>query len=276
MPEGPQVRSFYNKTKDIFVGKLIYAKNLTNGKFAKIPYDASIKKYCYKGKKIFLYLNDKVDRVFVLSFGLTGELVLESEVDTGDYVRFKRKHMKYEFKTENGVVYYSDVLNFGSVKEMSIEDADHIFKSIGPDMTQDTIEMQAWREIVDRHKRMKLADFLINQNIISGIGNMYRSEIIYTLRVHPLVQMKDLSQSQVDRLPKIIQKILSPLYELRVYGKDADAHGREITKLEYKGRSIYYVRPSAFGMDDESDDEANDVVADAITSEGGECTEQVH
>ena len=49
---------------------------------------------------------------------------------------------------------------------------------------------------------------MLNQGIISGIGNIYASEILFDAKISPFTRGSELSITQIRRLTQSIQKIL--------------------------------------------------------------------
>ena len=46
----------------------------------------------------------------------------------------------------------------------------------------------------------EIADALLDQSAIAGIGNVYKSEVLFAARVNPFVKVRDLAPADVDRL----------------------------------------------------------------------------
>ena len=53
-----------------------------------------------------------------------------------------------------------------------------------------------------------IKQILLNQHIVSGIGNIYASEILFDSKISPFTKGKDLNIHQLTRLIKSIRKIL--------------------------------------------------------------------
>ncbi len=84
----------------------------------------------------------------------------------------------------------------GSVRERQIE------TGLGPDLLQDAIDLDA---VVERAGRFVdpdalAVDLLLDQRVASGIGNVYKSEILFIERIDPRLRAGDLGDSRIRRL----------------------------------------------------------------------------
>jgi endonuclease VIII len=58
-------------------------------------------------------------------------------------------------------------------------------RKLGPDLLSDTFDPdEALRRIKERPTQ-SIADVLLNQRVMAGIGNVYKSEVLFACRVHP-------------------------------------------------------------------------------------------
>jgi endonuclease VIII len=70
---------------------------------------------------------------------------------------------------------------------------------IGPDvLRKDANPEQAWARI--SNSRSPIGQLLMDQSVIAGIGNIYRSEILWRQNVHPLMPGRQLDRAMFDRL----------------------------------------------------------------------------
>ena len=73
-----------------------------------------------------------------------------------------------------------------------------------------------WENIIKRfrrHNRLALADVLLEQDILCGIGNYLRADIMWIAKVYPLVKVKDLKDKFLIKLTKIAQKYSREVYK---------------------------------------------------------------
>ncbi len=70
---------------------------------------------------------------------------------------------------------------------------------IGPDVLRPDADPElAWARI---HKsRTGIGALLMDQSVMSGIGNIYRTELLWRRRIHPLIAGRELTRAQFDAL----------------------------------------------------------------------------
>jgi endonuclease-8 len=68
---------------------------------------------------------------------------------------------------------------------------------LGPDLLADEPDFDAIveRAALDAHKDREVAEVLLDQRVGSGIGNVYKSEILFARRVHPRTKMNALDRA---------------------------------------------------------------------------------
>jgi endonuclease-8 len=90
-------------------------------------------------------------------------------------------------------------------------------KSLGPDCLNDGIfdvEEFERRLLVDpKSKKLLISDALLNQKIIAGIGNKYKSEILFVCKINPFKKVSQLNLVQQRSLLKKIPGLLKKGYE---------------------------------------------------------------
>ncbi len=90
-------------------------------------------------------------------------------------------------------------------------------KSLGPDCLNDEIfnveEIKQRLSIYSKRKELLVSDALLNQNIIAGIGNKYKSEILFVCKINPFNQISQLDLIQQNSLFGEIPKLLKYGYE---------------------------------------------------------------
>ena len=67
------------------------------------------------------------------------------------------------------------------------EQRDTVIGALGPDpLRTDADPMAAWARI--RRSNRSIGDLLLDQGVMAGVGNVYRAEILFRHRIHPLGQ----------------------------------------------------------------------------------------
>lgn len=89
----------------------------------------------------------------------------------------------------------------------SLERQDDLL-NIGPDFLGETFDRdEAIRRIRARPDE-EIADVLLNQRVVSGIGNEYKSELLFMSRVSPFAKVRDLTDEQLDTILKLSRKVM--------------------------------------------------------------------
>jgi endonuclease-8 len=64
--------------------------------------------------------------------------------------------------------------------------------TLGPDLLGENFDQQeALRRIRERGE-IAIADALLNQHLVAGIGNVYKSEVLFLCRIHPFVPVRSI------------------------------------------------------------------------------------
>ena len=119
-----------------------------------------------------------------------------------------KKHNHIEFFFNDTKLIYNDPRRFGFF--LFIEDKKNlknIFKNYGPEPFDKKFNSKYVTKYFEG-KNKSIKNFLIDQRFVSGIGNIYASEILYLSKIHPLKAAKQLSISQCKELILNSKKIL--------------------------------------------------------------------
>jgi DNA-formamidopyrimidine glycosylase len=80
---------------------------------------------------------------------------------------------------------YADLRGATQCELISSERRDAILGALGPDpLRPDADPMRAWARISRSHR--PIGDLLMDQTVLAGVGNVYRAEILFRHRMHPL------------------------------------------------------------------------------------------
>jgi len=76
---------------------------------------------------------------------------------------------------------------------------DEVVAALGPDpLRADADPDRAWRRIVRSDR--SIGDLLMDQAVLAGVGNVYRAEVLFRHRIHPLRPGRTLRRSQFDAI----------------------------------------------------------------------------
>ena len=71
---------------------------------------------------------------------------------------------------------------------------------LGPDPLADGFKADEAADRIRARGDVEIGDALLDQTAIAGIGNVYKSEVLFAGRVNPFVKVRELPPDQVDRL----------------------------------------------------------------------------
>jgi formamidopyrimidine-DNA glycosylase len=149
-----------------------------------------------RGKYLIVALEDDV--ALVMHLRMTGTLLLVSrEEDVPD-----RRHLRVRMELDDGNrVLFCDQRRFGTgVVLLGPEALEEYFAArlgvepLSPDFTADAL-----RELA-RGRRAPVKAFLLTQERIAGVGNIYADEALFRARIHPLRPVCTLRRGQIAAL----------------------------------------------------------------------------
>jgi formamidopyrimidine-DNA glycosylase len=148
-----------------------------------------------RGKYLVTELGEEV--YVVMHLRMTGNLLLvEAQEDQA-----ARPHLRVRFDLGERRLLFVDVRRFGTgvvlLGRSALEDyfASRLgVEPLGPDFTADSLRALA------RGRRAPVKAFLLSQERIAGVGNIYADEALFRARVHPLRAVGTLRRGQLAEL----------------------------------------------------------------------------
>jgi endonuclease VIII len=97
---------------------------------------------------------------------------------------------------------------------------------LGPDLLSDTFDATEAVTRLAARADTEIADALLDQRAMAGIGNVFKSEVLFAARISPFTKVSELTEADLGRVVAIAQR------QMRANITDADpgmAHGRRTT-----------------------------------------------
>ncbi len=92
-----------------------------------------------------------------------------------------------------------DINGPNTCEVLDMSGRDKLVARIGPDVLRaDADREKAWKKI--SKSRSAIGQLLMDQAVIAGIGNIYRSEILWRQKLHPNVAGKDVSREAFEQI----------------------------------------------------------------------------
>lgn len=259
MPELPEVETIKNELVKKVVGSRIKEFIVLDQRLLRKCKNKDFLESMVKGKTIF-----RVDRVgknllffleniiLVIHLGMTGRLELLNNQNN-------HKHLRALFVLDTGCLHYYDIRRFGSM--FLVKTINDLNLGIEPFSERYTLENI--KTLLKSNKNIK--QFLLDQNMIAGLGNIYTDEVLWRSKISPLRKANSLTEDEIAELYESIPKVLMSainlggttfkdflnlaqekgkfFQKLQVYGKEGSLCLRcsqKIIKTKCGGRSTHY------------------------------------
>lgn len=295
MPEVIEVKIYADFIRKHLLNHTINRVKIIQGRYKKHgPFDShhtivknKVIEVDSKGKFIYVGLSNGTYICFTLGLSggflfknKSGKILLAKIFDnyktyevsaTQPDIKNIMNHLNIEFIVDTGSLYFFDVLSFGTVSVMTKEMLAKKLSKLGPDVMNPTTTFEIFKSrIMDKkYAKIPIGNVLMNQRVISGVGNYLRSDCLWMARVSPFRKVKTLTNNEIkkifdsirilvwsdyDRQFAIRHKIISPKSKnphnykrlFFVYEQERDIYNNKVIKEElYEGsqkRSIYWVK----------------------------------
>ena len=280
MPELPEVEVVKQSLEKYILNKRILKIIVKNNKLRfRVPNNLSknlnnlkILKINRVSKYIVIQLENNF--FLIIHFGMSGTLHMLNSINDIQNTNLSFYHSKNLPKKHNHIYFYfgkcsiifNDPRRFGFVKLINGKtNLNNFFKKLGPDPFEKDFHFNYVKNFLN-NKTKNIKNSLIDQNFISGIGNIYASEILNLSKINPLKSSGKLNDSEIKKIIFYTKKVLkfaikrggttinnfhSIKGKIGSYQKEFRAYNREkvkcknklcsgtITKLIISNRSTY-------------------------------------
>ena len=255
-------------------GKTIWLFNtlgLTGGWTVSAP-----SKNALKNTQNMRYLKSKTNnsndesnsRVFV--YPIIWEYI--SNNNSSEWFEKALDHLNVEFVMDNGLrMYFYDQLSFGTLKIIDKKtDLEKKLNELGPDMLDKDTTFEIFQKQINKkiHSDKAIGNIIVNQKVISGIGNYLRSDALWMAKISPFRKVSEINDTALELIYKAVRGLMWGNYnyneavklqyiskdikiphdydrEFFVYKQYNDIYGNKVTKTElYEGsqkRFIYWI-----------------------------------
>ena len=223
MPELPEVEIVKQSLNKSITGKIIKDILIKNRNLRfKIPKNFEkniLKKKITKvdrfSKHLILKFEDSSNLMIHLGMSGTIHLIRKSRkknsiTNTSFYHSplLPKKHNHVEMKIDNFKLIYNDPRRFGYFSYFkSDEQINNNFKKYGPEPF-DPLFNKNYIFNYFKNKKKNIKNFLIDQNFVSGIGNIYASEILFLCKILPSKQVSLLSLNDCQKISHFSKLVL--------------------------------------------------------------------
>jgi len=159
-----------------------------------------------KGKFLAAPLDD--GQTLVAHLGMSGRFTV------GDPTEAEPAHTHFRARLDDGrEVRFIDPRTFGFVAVVNIDEMDDSGLSrVGPDAWETTPSAEELAAALGR-RTAPVKALLLDQVIVSGLGNIYADEALHRAGIHPLRPGGDLSAAELNRLLEATRSVLGDAIE---------------------------------------------------------------
>lgn len=290
MPELPEVETTVRQLKKHLIGakitrvwtdaKKLIKKPPSFSKFKKEIVGSKIKHISRRAKYIIFHLSGK--KTLVIHQKLTGHLLLGkwerkndkwTPAEKGPLEDKYNQYLHVIFWLDSGqMLALSNLRKFATLqlfnkkvpsdpsKKANIKELDQL----GPEPLSREFTFTQFKKAL-KGRRAAIKKILMDQEVISGLGNIYSDEILWKAKVNPQNKVSDLSHPQLKRIYQAIPKVLKQAVKLkgtsvtdyrmpsgkkggydakrRVYrreGEPCPRCGTKIKRVKISGRSTHF------------------------------------
>lgn len=208
MPELPEVENVVRDLRPRLCGKLIKEVEVTHhgiivgpkNSFSRLLRNKKIKDLSRKGKCIVFDLSNGYE--LNIHLGMTGQLLYRQKGRVID------RHTRMVFYLNDNIheLRFTDMRLFGWVSlRRPGENKNAYLDNLGPDAL--TVDLKGFKTCLS-NRTGTVKGLLLDQHIISGLGNIYTDESLYRAGIHPQRKVSTLTEQEIKILHKTIRQVL--------------------------------------------------------------------
>lgn len=233
MPELPEVETIrLDLLKKVVNKKIVQVKVRNsksvggeNTKFVHALTGNSITDIDRRGKLMIWRLKTGSESLLV-HLKMTGQLIYEKEIKNKvDMVAGGHKLSEQDIEclpnqwtrvvvvfADGGELFFNDLRLFGYMKLASSGAVERVLQKYGPEPLSKDFTFAYFSTLFPKRKNTTLKAFLLNQELIAGLGNIYVDEVCFAAGVKPMRRVglvtKDEQQKLFHAIPKILTEAL--------------------------------------------------------------------
>jgi len=211
MPELPEVELVARSLDRLLRGQRITSAKLlraglapesTPRAFARLLRGASVEGVGRRGKHVLFALDN--GRVLLAHLRMTGRFLLLADD------RPLPKHTHALFRLDGGRrLVFTDQRHFGLMKLARATELEHLkeLRDLAPEPFSEEFTPDYLARVLTRTRRA-LKSVLLDQTKVTGLGNIYASEVLFLARTNPFAVASELPRRRVTRLHRAILDVL--------------------------------------------------------------------
>ena len=232
MPELPEVETVKETLKNVVLNKVIknvdvYYDNIiacpSSDLFIKNLIDKKISNIERKGKWLIFDLGNTC---LLSHLRMEGKYFIRSKDDD----KLKHEHVRFTF-SDNDSLRYIDTRKFG---KMYLVDKSTMYSikplsDLGKEPFDETLNIIYLKDKY-KNKKLPIKTVLLDQSIITGIGNIYADEILFLCKINPYTKCNLLTNNNLEDIIKYTKVVLNNAIiqggsTIRSYSSSEGVHG---------------------------------------------------
>lgn len=278
MPELPEVETIRRGLAELILRKkIVRTEILCEKSFRGEPVEGEILALRRRGKALLIDLAG--GETLMIHLRMTGQLIFEAQGTRQKEERFAAGHPNENFVAElpnkqtrvifylsNGTLYFNDQRKFGFIQRMKTTEVekDKFIRRLAKEPWGMTGEELA--AALARHKKAAIKAVILNQEVITGLGNIYADEALFRAGIYPERPAGEINLEETEKLLEAAKAVMEKSIELggstmrnyvkadgtrgnyldlfaKVYGRDGEKClecGAEIQKIKVGGRGTHF------------------------------------
>lgn len=215
MPELPEVEIVKNTLKELIVGKIIGEIEIIYPKIIRTPSDTDIFKLLLEGKelvtidrkgKYLLFIFD--DITLVSHLRMEGKYLYKTPIEA-EQVYDKHTHIVFT-NTDGSQLRYHDVRKFGTMDLVWNHELSSFFPltKLGQEPIDPNFDLAEFTDQLSR-RRGSIKQVLLNQEIVSGLGNIYVDDSLAKSMINPNRPANSLTDQEIEQLVRAMREVLN-------------------------------------------------------------------
>lgn len=224
MPELPEVETIRRDLESLLVGRVFAQPEVrlpkivksNQGEFAELLTNAEITGIDRVGKLLLFRLKDRPVSLHI-HLKMTGQLIYRTDdrFVAGGHpwpaltteLPHKYTHLIFPF-TDGTKLYFNDLRQFGFARLAPATEEEQVRQKFGLEPHDPEFTFDHFRSLL-RGRKTILKAFLLNQQLIAGLGNIYADEVCFAAHVRPDRPTASLTETEQDRLFQACRDILA-------------------------------------------------------------------
>ena len=274
MPEGPEVKKTVDGLRHAVENREVHSLTPMTGRYSRKDFPG-FGDFCDYYPRLVTGVGCKGKFIYFLF--ANGSSLWNTLGMTGYWSQTERKHSRLRLwikedgqeERRGDLLFYNDMRNFGTFKYVKThEELEKKLSSLGPDLLSDPPSFQGFKACLLKGKRAEktIAENIMNQSVVSGVGNYLKAEILYDCKISPHRVCSELSDTDLKRILDSSVRISRLSYEsggatirnyrdtsggkgvytrrFAVYNQESDPLGNEVIREVTKDKRTTHWVPS--------------------------------